>query len=71
MKASGILIRALLAMPLLLVEIEPGSIGGSDGRTNFDVYKRQLEQHHLGASGDKDRGTVGLLLVSPPKRGQS
>ena len=50
MKASGILIRGLLAMPLLLVEIEPGAIGGSDGRTNVDRHQRQLEQRHLGSS---------------------
>jgi hypothetical protein len=71
MKASGILIRALLAIALLLVEIDPGAIGGSDGRTNFDVHQRQLEQRYLGAAGGKDRGTIGLLLVSRPKRGQS
>ena len=67
MKASGILIRGLLAMPLLLVEIEPGAIGGSDGRTNVDRHQRQLEQRHLGAAGGKDRGTIGLLLVSAPR----
>jgi hypothetical protein len=71
MKASGILIRALLAMPLLLVEIEPGAIGGSDGRTDIDGHQRELEQPHLGAAGGNDRGTIGLLLVSPPKLGQS
>jgi hypothetical protein len=71
MKASGILIRALLAVPLLLVEIEPGAIGGSDGRSNVDRHQRQLEQRYLGAADGKDRGTVGLLLVSPPELGQS
>jgi len=44
MKAAGILIRALLTLPLLLVEIDPGASGGTDGHGNFDVDQRQLEQ---------------------------
>lgn len=55
MKAAGILIRALLAMPLLLFEIDPGTSGGTDGHGNFDLDQRQLEQRHLAAADGEGR----------------
>ena len=55
MKTSGILVRALLAMLLLLVEIDPGASGGSNGRTKVDGHQRQPEQRHLGAADGQGR----------------
>ena len=52
MKASRILIRALLAVPLLLIEIEPGASDGSDDHNNCGVDERPLAQRHLATDSE-------------------
>jgi len=66
MKASDILIRALLVTPLLLFEIEPGASGGSYDHNNFGVDQRPLEQRHLAAADSEGRTswTNDLYLTS-------
>ncbi len=46
MKASGILNRALLAMLLLLVEIEPGTSGGVNRYGNANDHQRTSVNLH-------------------------